>query len=496
MKARFTLLTAGMILSGFFAFPVLAASNKSIQSQVASLQKEVAALKSQVRADEASSGSGMVRRRQVAHTHAISDSDVRLQEYLPFDPDVPGQAYVSSGPYIGVPIQYAGTELIVNSPSVNLDLQLLEIRKSIITQLNATLGESGIEATHSHLLLSGVIEGQANYTNHGGAPSTTDINVTNMSFDVTILGPSDWILGFIEMSYNDGRPMSDVFQSTSNYRVSDSRVYLNKAFVTLGNLTCSPYYFTFGQFYVPFGTYSTVMVSDTLTKLLGRTKERAVEVGMSQQSKNSFYGSAYIFRGDAHVHSVAKVDNGGINLGYRFDLGFFRGKVGAGYLSNIADSAGMQLGTGFENEEQMIHRVPAYDLRASLSLGEHIDLIGEYIFTAERFNPYDMSYNNAGARPNALDLEAAFSFCVFDRPSSIGIGYGKSYEALAMGIPLTRESIVFNTSIWRNTLQSLEFRHDRQYAESAVATGAGDTPVTSQEGKQDNAVTLQFDYYF
>jgi len=493
MKFKLKPLAVSLLLSGFFMPAAQAVSNQTLQSEIKTLQKEVAALKRQSGND---SSKVVSSRNKKTHNESGSYSDDGLQQYLPFDPDVPGQAYVSSGPYIGVPITFSGTSLIVNSPNVNTDAQLLNIRKNIINQLNATLGESGLQPTHSHVLLSGVIEGQANATRHGGSPSTTDIDVTNVSLDTTIFGPSDWILGFVELSYNNGTPMQDVFVSTSNYRVGNSRVLVNKAFVTLGNFTCSPMYFTFGQFYAPFGTYSTVMVSDVLTKLLARTKVRALELGWVQQSKNSFYGSVYAFRGDSHVGSVPLVQNGGINLGYMFDFGLLTGNVGGGVIANIADSGGMQLGTDFQNFERINHRVPAYDLRASLGVGKHINLIAEYIIASNRFSPMDMSYNNHAAKPSALDLEAAFSFSMFDRPSSIGIGYGNSNQSLAMGIPNVRESLVFNTSWWRNTLQSLELRHDREYAASAVATGAGDTAVPSQSGRCDNAVTAQFDYYF
>jgi hypothetical protein len=241
------------------------------------------------------------------------------------------------------------------------------------------------------------------------------------------------------------------------------------------------------------------MVSDVLPKLLGRTKARALQVSFMQDQLNAWYGSAFIFRGDSHATSVAKVMNGGLNLGFKFNTGFLAGNIGASVLENIADSGGMQTGTGFQYYEQLVHRVPAYDIRGAFNLGGHVDLIAEYIFAATRFNPYDMSYNNAGAKPSAFDLELAVSFeSLFDceRPVSIGVGYGKSYQALAMGIPLSRTSLVMNTSIWRNTLQSLEFRHDVQYAASAVATGAGNSSVPSQLGKSDNAVTAQFDYYF
>lgn len=507
MKVIYKPLVASLLAIGVVTVPAYAVTNQSLEATVQKLQNEVTALKRKVNAQNGNGISTTVvqpvsgpHNKRVINTHPAAapaaDSDVHFQEYLPFDPDVPGQAYVSSGPYIGVNIQFAGTDLIINSPSVNTDLQLLTIRKNIINQLNATLGESGIQPTHSHLLLSGVIESQANYTNHGGAPSTTDIDVTNVSLDTTILGPSEWILGFVEFSYNNGSPASDVFDSTSNYRTANSRVFVNKAFVTLGNLTCSPFYGTFGQYFVPFGTYSTVMVSETLTKIVGRTKARAIELGMMMQTKNALYASAYIFRGDSHAASVAKVNNGGVNVGVKFDWGLLKGNVGGGIIGNIADSGGMQFGNNFQDFEQINHRVPAYDLRAALSIGQHLDLLAEFISATKQFNMVDMSYNNHGATPSALDLEAAYSFTAFDRPSSVGIGYGKSNQVLALGIPLTRESIVFNTSWWRNTLQSLELRHDRQYAESDVATSAGDTPVTPEQGKSDNAITAQFDYYF
>jgi len=240
---------------------------------------------------------------------------------------------------------------------------------------------------------------------------------------------------------------------------------------------------------------------------VGRTKARALVLGYRPLAENAFYSAGYIFSGDTHVSGSSRVNNGGINLGYHFSRSGWGGDIGTGIIANIADSDGMQNvgnsatffngfgGTGNTGNEQIARRVPALDFRGMLNLGEHINALAEYITVTTAFSTHDLTQNTHGARPRALNAEVAYTFNSFSHPCSVAAGYGMTKDVLALGIPAQRYSLVFNTSIWRDTLQSLEFKHEINYAASAFATGSG-VAAQASNGLADNAVTAQFDLYF
>ncbi|MEO8400760.1 MAG: LbtU family siderophore porin [Gammaproteobacteria bacterium] len=533
MRFKLTPVAVSLCVFGLISTPVFSATQNldKLAAQVAQLQQQIAVLQAQqgraahqnkktttkaitTAAPQKKTGTPPAMPGASA---AIDDSDRTTRPisgvsnlptsgttYLPVDLDVPGQSFVSSGPYIGIPLQYSGSNLIINAPSVNQDVALLAVRKNIHKRLTA-LGVVE-EDEHAHVLLSGTVEGQAMYKDIGGGPNSTDIDVTNATLDAYILGPSQWLSSLFSMSYDNSIGAQEG-SLASNSRALNSRMFLNQAFITIGNFTKTAFYGTMGQVYVPFGTYANNMVSSPLTKIMARTKERAVTVGYQPQVDDAFYGSLYAFKGDTHAGATSRVNNGGINLGYHFTEGKYHGDIGGGWIGNIADSIGMQAvannsttfngfgGTNGTGNERIAHRVPAYDARAIFALGDHIDLLAEYITASTSFNKNDMTMNNNGAKPQALDTQAAYTFMLFDRPTSVAIGYDMTKDALALELPYKRYSLVFNTSVWRDTLQSLEFRRDYNYGASNVATGSGISAPTAS-GKQDSAVTFQFDVYF
>ena len=546
MKQRIKPLIMGLGLVGLVSSPAFAVDNNklmlALQEQVSDLQEQINSLKSSK--EHHKKKNETARKRQhvgsYANAHRASGTPVTLNaaevaaekadqnppktgiygpddlpqtglSYLPIDLDVPGQSFVSTGPYLGVPLSYSGSNLIINTPSVNQDVALLKLRKNVDLRLQE-LGVSHPE-DHSHLLLSGNVEGQALYKNRGHGPDSSDIDVTNAELDAYILGPSSWTSGYLALNYeNDIGSSSGAI--TTNSRSFNSRVFVNKAFITIGDFLKTNWYGTIGQMYVPFGTFGSSMVTGPMTRSLFRTKARAVLLGYQQQTPNAFYASGYVFKGDSYAASTSRINNGGINLGVKYSIRAISGDIGGGFIRNVADSVGMQVAEskpffdGFGSSstvcglagimpcgsEKLVHDVPGYNARGTLSFGKW-DLLAEYITASTNFNPSNLSYNGNGAKPQALNAEAAYTFTFFEKPTSVALGYGMTKDALAIGLPEKRWVIVMNTSWWRNTLQSLEFRHDMNYAASSTASGSmvASAPGT---GASDNTVTAQFDIYF
>jgi hypothetical protein len=414
------------------------------------------------------------------------------------------QSFVIIGPYIGLPRQFSGNDLLVNSPKINTDIVLLDLRKSFLLK-------DSDPNPDAHLILSGNLEGAMQYRNNDRSPTVpsfagnkSSLNLENAELDFLLFMPSPWLTGFMAVEYDDR-----VDYALSNSKLLNSRLYLDRAFVTVGNLLSSPFYGSFGQMYMPFGKYSSAFISSSLPKKLARTKARALLLGYKGQDSNAFYSQIYAFQGDSYSVNSTNINNGGINLGYRFTAPQLKlsGDIASSWIANIADSITMQatgqrpLFNGFSGpqpygNERLSHRVPAIDFRTKLAINDVVTIIAEYVRSTTAFNINDLSYGNKGAQPTALNTEISYALNGFSRPTAISVMYGKTSDALAIGLPEYRYGVVLNTSIWRNTLQSIELRHDINYGQNKYATGSNITPVIYGLGANDNVVSLQFDVYF
>jgi outer membrane murein-binding lipoprotein Lpp len=412
---------------------------------------------------------------------------------------------VTTSPYVGLRTAYDASDLIINYPTMNEDLRLLQERQV----LDHDLAEQGLDSQHSpYLILSGAIEGQAVSHNpfKNQEDTTGSLNLSRAELDsFANVGP--WAQGFMSFSF-DNSPLDPEEEGTGN-PINNSRLFLQRGFLTIGNLDRSPLYFTIGQMYVPFGRYLNYLLSDPATKLVGRTTARAALLGLY---RNGLYASVYAFNGASMPAGTTGIDDFGGNVGLKYSGDVIKFNVGGGGINNIADSILMQntgqninAFQGFsetEATEQIVHRVPGADVHGELDIGK-LTMISEFVSATQSFDPLDLTFDGFGAKPRAFHNEMDYTFNILKRPSLLGIAYDESWQSLALGLPKNSYFAIFSTSIWKNTIESLELRHDVQYPSSDTAGGRCDISINPSAfclnpptGGTDNAITGQIGVYF
>ncbi len=240
---------------------------------------------------------------------------------------------------------------------------------------------------------------------------------------------------------------------------------------------------------------------------MARTKTRPVILGYKSQGDTGPFAAVYAFKSDTILGNSAA---GGLNLGYNFKLRQATGEIGGSVISSLNDAGGMQNTGSFiyttfggfaspTNGSELVHKVPAVDVHANISY-ERYSLTAEWVSSMGRFRAEDLSFNGQGAQPQAAQIEGGMTFMAFDKPSSIGVGYQWSKDTLALNMPPQRINGVFNISIWKDTVESLEYRHDINYGVNQYANGAAPLGImnanTLGTGGSSDTVLAQIGVYF
>lgn len=422
-----------------------------------------------------------------------------------------GGITVTTSPILGLKSAWNASDLLYQVSSMNEDLSLLQDRDKFNEILEEYSGDS--LDMRPLVIISGGIEATASYTKGYTNSDDASVNLSTAEIDLWAI-MSQWASGFMAIDYDDSPP-------DTGSRVTNSRLFLQRGFVTVGNLQHAPVYLTMGQIFVPFGRYSSAVVTTPLTKTIGRIEDRALVLGYF---KDGVYFQAYGDNGDrVDSNPNGVIFQGGANFGYK-NSGLSIGAidVGVGYTTNLADSQGMQSnglssgGTpstqfaGFSqttnadgiSANDLAHNVDALDFHWSLSRGI-MTLITEYITALRRFDAGDLSFNGEGAMVSALQTELDFNFVFRGMPWTVGGAYNRSWQALALNVPEESYFAVVSTSFWKNTVESVEFRHDVNYSVTGGTGGGGagddslDLPVPDANvgGSQDR-ITFQLGAYF
>jgi len=501
------LVTLGLIAA---AKPALADDNSDLQkvmaqtsaleSQVKALNKEIRVLKAEQRqAHKVTAPRGM---RQTA----VNTSSA----YYPVVSSPKGTSSTSFpityltgtpiiiAPYVGEHTAFDASDLIVNYSSYNEDLRLLQLKQHVYQQYlldNHQLPETPL------LMFSGKVEGQAIYAKPVPGNTTSKVNLQAAELDVTPILNS-WANGFISFRYLNGvNPNSTVAPITVN-----SGVNINKAFLTFGDLNSFPLYATIGQFVVPFGSYTSSMIATDLPGMIFETKAQGVLVGYEGANGEGPYGQIFAFNGDSNTNHNNNINDLGANLGFSMKRDTWSTDASVGAIANIADSLGFQqtgvsglVGfPGFSatpNTEVLARQVPGVAAHWNVGLGA-FSLATEYVTAVSDFNAADMTFNGRAARPAAMNVEGSYSFRVYDKPAALSAGFQKSWDSLAILVPEKRYTAAFTTSVWKDTIEELEYQHNVGYKATDSATGKTYAISPTINNVSSNVVTLQLGIYF
>ncbi len=404
---------------------------------------------------------------------------------------------IVTAPFLGEMPAFDGSDYIVNVPSINRDIRLLQQRR----RMYHSYERMGYPRPNSPIVaFSGTVKPLGSWNHESYGKSRGDWTLGSGELDVAA-AVNDKVEAYIALAYDESAP------AMGGTRVSNSSVNLNMGFVNIGDLDESPYYFTAGQLFAPFGRFSSAMVSTPLTTRMARTKSRPFILGYKSQGECGPFAAAYAFKSDTTLGNSA---TGGLNLGQVFNTGNAAGEIGASIISSLDDAGGIQnngsgTGTTFggfassTNGNELVHKVPGAGVHASMGFGRY-SLTAEWLSSLGRFHQQDLSFNGRGAQLQAAQLEGGATFIMFDKPASLGLGYQWSKETLALNMPQHRFSGVYNISIWKDTVESLEYRHDVDFGANQFANGAAPMGQTNANtvgtGGSSDTVLAQIAVYF
>ena len=491
-----TAIAAFALVSSSFAADdsdALAVQVKQLSAQTKQLQNEVTSLRKKEAEEKATNA-----KKPVAATNSASPAIQRMWEHY---------VTVTTVPFSGKQLAYNGSDLLYNVSSMNEDLTLLKQKQDVLS----LLAQNGHTINRPVIQVSGGVEGELysskafNAASANGA-TTSGLALSTGELDFNAMA-SSWATAFMALDYS-GSPVSQ------GNRNPNGTIYLARGFVTIGNLDKSPVYFTIGQMYSPFGRYSSSMVSTPETQSLMEIRTPTAILGYSA---HNLALSVYTYEGSDTAGSDSMFEQGGVNATYKLMFGDQRSfDIGAGWVSNIADSQGMQ-GTGYATNlnganyfggfgsstgsNNLVHTVDGADVNATLALGP-VTMLAEYISALRSFAPTDLSFNGAGAKPAATHAEIDYllPFLAKKYGTTLGTSFDHTSQSLAMNLEQDKYAVFLNTSIWRETIESIEYNYQTDYSKTTIANGSTVGSPTNANivgtGKGVNTVLLQLGVYF
>ncbi len=265
---------------------------------------------------------------------------------------------------------------------------------------------------------------------------------------------TDWATAHLTFLYEEG---------------GDDKVLVDDAHIFIGNLDTFPVYINVGRQYVPFGNFTSNMISDPLTLEIAETRETALQLGFAA---NGVYGSVFAFNGDTNeAGGDNRIEQYGANLGYTLEQDNFALDVGVSYMNSMGDSDGL---SSLLKEQNLLESdyVDGFGAYAVSSLGP-VKLIGEYITALDTFE------DAAQSKPMAFNLEAAYAFSLGRIESTIALAY-QGTDDMAGILPESRILGSLALGIFNSTTLAFEYAHDEDFDKADGGTNESADSFTGQ----------------
>jgi hypothetical protein len=264
----------------------------------------------------------------------------------------------------------------------------------------------------SRVEVSGLVEVEASYVDPDSGNSESDIVLATTEIGISAQ-VNDWVAADVVFLYEE----------------DETDLEVDVATITLADPN-APWFVVAGQQYLPFGSFETHMVSDPLTLEIGEIRETALVGGIDA---GGFNGGVYVFNGDL-ADGDERIETYGAFAGYSVESDSHSFSVNLGYISDIGDADGLQetvednLNLGLVDYKD---QVAAGAIDAMFQAGP-FTVIAEYIQAVDSFKANELAYKTRGAKPAALNLEAAFNFELGGKATTVALAYQETEQAAAL----------------------------------------------------------------
>ncbi len=295
------------------------------------------------------------------------------------------------------------------------------------------------------------VEGSTGENFEGVSESNFELATVELGFVGKV---TDWTSAHLTLLYEEG---------------GDDKILIDDAHINIGNTEEFPLYLNAGRQYLPFGNFTSNMISNPFTLEIAEIQETALQIGFEA---NGAYGSVFAFNGDTNEGGGdSEIEQFGANIGYTFKQEEFSIDAGISYINSIGDSDGL---SEILQEDNLLEAdyVGGFGAYAIAAIGP-VSVIGEYITALDDFGEVN------DKQPMAFNIEAGYTFEINGMESTGAVAYQGTND-MAGNLPESRILASFGIGIFEGTTLAFEYAHDEDYNTADGGTDESTDTFTAQ----------------